>query len=60
MICLNSCGYVINRGAMIHTTAKIKSGDIIKMQMNLNQGVITWFCNDIEVAVADMCPLNKE
>lgn len=30
------------------------------MQMNLNQGVITWFCNDIEVAVADMCPLNKE
>jgi hypothetical protein len=60
MISINSCGYVTNRGGMVMTSARIKQGDIIKMLVNLSQGVITWSCNDVQVAVADMGPLNKE
>lgn len=60
MISFNSCGYVTNRGAMVMTNARVKQGDTIKMLVNLSQGVITWFCNDIGVAMADMGALNKE
>jgi hypothetical protein len=45
---------------MLMTVAKIKPGDTLKLQVNLSQGVVAWFCNDVEVAVADMGPLNKE
>lgn len=42
------------------SNAKIKSKDIVKMVVNLSQGIIQWFCNDIEVAVTDMGSMNKE
>ena len=61
MVCLNSCGYVINRGAMtLNSIAKIKSSDVIKMFVNKSQALVRWFCNDIEVAVADMGSMSKE
>lgn len=60
MITLNSCGYLTNRGAMLMLNNKVKDGDILKLQVNLSQGRVCWFCNDVEVGVADMGPLNKE
>lgn len=42
------------------SNAKVKAGDIIKLQVNLSQGRVSWFCNDVEVGVADMGALNKE
>ena len=49
-----------NRGAMHMSNAKIKGKDIVKMVVNLSQGIIQWFCNDIEMATADMGSMNKE
>lgn len=40
--------------------AKIKNTDVIKMLVNKSQALVRWFCNDIEVAVADMGSLSKE
>lgn len=55
LVCINSCGYIINQGAMMFSPlAKIKSGDAVKMIVNKSQGIIRWFCNDIEIATADM------
>lgn len=40
--------------------AKVKAGDTLKLQVNISQGRVSWFCNDVEVGVADMGPLSKE
>jgi hypothetical protein len=45
---------------VMSNTAKIKSNDVVKMLVNKSQGLVRWFCNDIEVAVADMGSLNKD
>lgn len=61
MITLNSCGYITNRGAMtLFNYAKMKAGDTVKLQVNMSQGRVFWYCNDVEVGTADMGPLNKE
>lgn len=45
---------------IINSAAKIKSLDTVKMLVNKSQGLVRWFCNDIEIAVADMGYLSKE
>lgn len=59
LLSLNSCGYLTNRGAIVMTPARVRPGDTLKMSVNLSQGLVEWFCNDVGVAVADMGALAK-
>lgn len=54
LISLNSCGFIINRGIINMSNGKIKNGDIIKVVIDTFKGFIRWYCNDIEVALADL------
>jgi hypothetical protein len=45
---------------MTPTSAKIKNGDIIKVLVNRSQGLVKWFINDIESALADLGLLSSE
>jgi len=60
LISLNSCGYVINRGAMVPFGWKIKSGDQLDMLVCTSTNEIKWVCNNIELAHAELGSLRDE
>ena len=55
LISIVSCGYVVNRAKMTAFKVPIANGDTIKMLKN-RSGELRWYCNDIEIAVADLGP----
>ena len=59
LISINSCGYLINRGRMSTFSGKIKSGDTLRMLINRSLGEVRWYCNDMELAAAEMGPLKQ-
>jgi hypothetical protein len=58
-ISINSCGYVVNKGVMSPFAGRMKTGDVVRMVVSPSIGDVRWFCNDIEVAVAEMGPLSQ-
>lgn len=60
LISLNSCGYVINRGAMVSYSWKIKPGDQLSMLVCTSTNEIKWICNNIEMAHAELGSMRHE
>jgi hypothetical protein len=54
MLTINSCGYLVNQGLMTSISGKIKSGDNLRMVVGTSTGEIRWYCNDVEIAGADL------
>jgi hypothetical protein len=45
LVSLSSCGYVINKGVMIPTHARLINGQTIKVMVDTYSGVIKWYCD---------------
>ena len=60
LISINSCGYVVNRGKMSVFPGRVRIDDVVKMIVSISSEEVRWFCNDIELARAELGSLKKE